>query len=174
MGQFGETIAITGRRVRGFAERALAGIPPGKFARTPVVGGVTIQTNHPAFIYGHLSLYPARVLTLVGGDPAAVAVPPAWTDLFKAGSPCRDDPEGAIYPGMVEITSAFLRCQDAAIAAAERTDDAVFARPMPDENYRRHFPTIGAAVLVFLNNHVAMHMGQVSAWRRCMGLGPVA
>lgn len=173
MGLMGETIATTGKRARGFAERALAGIPPEKFGRKPIVGGVTIETNHPAFVYGHLALYPARVLTLLGKDPAAVATPPAWTDIFKAGCPCRDDPEGTIYPKMAEITGAFLRNYDAALAAVPAADDALFARQLPDESYRQHFPTIGAAVLVFLNNHVAIHMGQVSAWRRCMGLPPV-
>lgn len=173
MGFFAETIAATGKRPRGYAERALAGIPSEKFARKPVVGGVTIETNHPAFVYGHLALYPARVFALLGQDAGAAGTPPAWTDLFKAGAPCRDDPQGTIYPKMAEITSAFMRNYDAALAAVAKADDAVFARPLPDENYRQHFPTIGIAALVFLNNHVAMHMGQVSAWRRCMGLGPV-
>ncbi len=174
MGLMGETIATAGRRARGFAERAWAGIPAEKFARKPIVGGAPIETNHPAFIYGHLCLYPARIAAGVGGDQSSAATPPAWMDLFKAGSVCRDDPEGRIYPRMDEITRTFLRTYDAALEAVEKADDAIFARPLPDENYRQHFPTIGVATLVYCCSHLAMHMGQVSAWRRCMGLPPVA
>ncbi len=174
MGSMGETIATAGKRARGFAERALAGIRPEQFARKPLIGGVTIDTNHPAFIYGHLSLYPARIMAGLGVDPVPVATPPGWMDLFKAGCPCRDDPEGRIYPPMPEVTQAFLKSYDAALAAVAKADDAVLARPLPDENYRQHFPTIGVATLVYCCSHVAMHMGQVSAWRRCMGLGPVS
>ncbi len=173
MGLTGETIATAGKRARGFAERAFAGIPPEKFARRPVVGGVTIDTNHPAFIYGHLALYPARILAQLGADASAVATPPVWLDLFKAGCPCRDDPEGRIYPPMSEITRAFLTGYDAALATVAKTDDEVFARPLPDENYRKHFSTIGVATLVYCCSHIAVHMGQVSTWRRCMGLGAI-
>jgi hypothetical protein len=33
------------------------------------------------------------------------------------------------------------------------------------------FPTIGGAVNFLLVGHVQMHLGQVSTWRRVMGLG---
>jgi hypothetical protein len=33
-----------------------------------------------------------------------------------------------------------------------------------------NWPCIGAAFNFLLSGHVMVHMGQVSAWRRCMGL----
>jgi hypothetical protein len=34
------------------------------------------------------------------------------------------------------------------------------------------FPTIGAAINFYLIGHVQVHLGQISAWRRGMGLPP--
>jgi hypothetical protein len=44
---------------------------------------------------------------------------------------------------------------------------------MPDESRRERFPTVGAATNFLLNDHLMFHAGQVSAWRRAVGLGSV-
>ncbi len=53
--------------------------------------------------------------------------------------------------------------------AVERCSDADLARAntamAPDR-----FPTLGALANFLMNNHVMMHIGQVSTWRRAMGL----
>lgn len=176
MGQMTTCIASGGKRARAYAERMLKDVPAERFARKPLVrtpeGERTIETNHPAFIYGHLALYPARILAWLGEDVAPAAVPDAWEPLFAANAPCRDDPTGTIYPPMEQITSAFFRGYDALLAALPGVDDAKLAAPTPDERYREYFPTLGEALVVLVANHVSMHMGQVSVWRRCFGLGP--
>ena len=166
-------IVAAAKRARGYSDKLLQDIRPEQFARKPVLGGKVIDTNHPAFVYGHLALYPARLMRTIGLDGEAVAAPAAWTDILKAGTPCHDDPEGKIYPPMREITAAYARGYDAAIAAVEKLDDAVLSNPTPDERFRETFPVVGGALIMLLCNHIGMHMGQVSAWRRCMGLGSV-
>ncbi|MEY4102879.1 MAG: hypothetical protein RL461_81, partial [Planctomycetota bacterium] len=37
--------------------------------------------------------------------------------------------------------------------------------------FKERFPVLGQAVLFLCNNHQMMHLGQISAWRRVMGLG---
>lgn len=173
MGQVAELIVTCGRRARTFGEKLLAGVQPGQFARKPRADGKVIDTNHPAFVYGHLSLYPARILGFLKLDPAPAAVPVAWVQLFNPGTPCHDDPDGRIYPPMAELTAAYCRTYDAVLAALPGVSDAALAAPTPDERYRAFLPVVGAAALSMLNNHPALHFGQISAWRRCMGLGPV-
>jgi hypothetical protein len=34
------------------------------------------------------------------------------------------------------------------------------------------FPTVGAMLAFYMDGHVLMHMGQVSAWRRMQGMPP--
>ena len=170
MSLLGQTIAVAARRARWHAQNMLQGIAPGQFATKPRGPGGVIEMNHPAFIYGHLGLYPPRILGLLGAD-SAVTVPPEWSALFQPGATCQDDPDGRIYPAMDQITNLFFQGLDAAIVEVERQPDSVFERIMPDERYRQFLPTIGAAALSMLNNHVSFHIGQVSAWRRFMGLG---
>lgn len=171
---FSEALASAGRFSRGYSKVLLAGIEPAQFARKPrfeSAGGVkVVDTNHPAFVFGHLSIYPARLFTLLGPSPAAVEPPAGWTDLFKAGAACHDDVEGTIYPAMNALTEHFFKAHDAAIEHVRGLSDEVFARANPNEQARERFPTVGVLVNFYLNAHVMMHMGQVSAWRRCLGL----
>lgn len=164
------SILPAARLVRGYAETLIKGIPASSAAQKPQGRSGPIDTNHPVFVFGHLSLYPARALTMLGHDASNAALPPSWEPLFKAGAPCVDDPSGTIYPTLAEVMVAFFRGTDALIAAVAETDDALFLKPNPNEAARERFPTIGAAMNFYLVGHPMMHAGQVSAWRRCMGL----
>lgn len=171
---YSECLASTGRFSRGYAKVLLAGIEPAMFARKPRFDGPggpkVVDTNHPAFVYGHLSLYPARLCTLVGADPRPVEPPAEWTELFKAGAACRDDEAGTIYPPMGAITEQFLRSTEGASEVVRGLSDEVLAQDNPHVQFRDRFPTVGVLVSFYLSGHVMMHMGQVSAWRRCVGL----
>lgn len=175
MGQFAEMILAGAKRTRGFAERILVGITPQTFARKPRFEKqgkpVVIETNHPAWVYGHLSLYPVNVLAMLGLDTSKVAPPAAFEALFKDGTQCQDDPDGKIYPAMETVTAAYFRGYDKAFETIAALDDAALAA-QSEEKFRANFPQVGGRVNFMLNNHVMMHMGQVSAWRRCMGLPP--
>ncbi|MCG3122115.1 MAG: hypothetical protein GIKADHBN_00492 [Phycisphaerales bacterium] len=172
MGAFAESVVAAGKRSRGLAERLLKDVRPDQFARKPHVGGVIIDTNHPSFVFGHLALYPAKIAQIIGADPAPVAAPAAFEGLFKNGAPCHDDPSGTIYPGMEAVVSAFFRSYDGVFPLVAALSDAEFAKENPDPRYREFLPTVGQAAVFLLNNHTMMHLGQISAWRRCMGLGP--
>ncbi len=165
-------IAASARLGLGYAERLLKDVTPEQFARYAKIGDTVIESNHPAFIYGHLSLYAPRVIVQVGGDAAKYLPPPDFTELFSKDAKCVDDPDGSIYPPMSEVTSAMLDGYRAAADALERADDALFVEENPNEAMRGKFPTKGAAHAFYVGGHVMLHMGQVSAWRRAMGLGP--
>jgi len=174
MGQFSSIVADAAERSQTLAAKMLVGVTPQIFARKPqfVKDGkpTVIDTNHAAFVYGHLALYPARVMTMMKQDGSVFATPDSYTELFKAGAPCLDDAEGRLYPAMDEIVGHYTRNYAGVLAAVRKIDDALLLEQNPDEQRRQFFPTIGHAVVFMLNNHVMMHMGQVSAWRRCYGL----
>ena len=51
------------------------------------------------------------------------------------------------------------------------SDDALFTKQNPvDGRMRELFPTNGGALGFYVGGHVMMHIGQLSAWRRAMGL----
>lgn len=163
-----QTLAASAKMGRLYADRLLKDVTPDRFARKPVIAGQVIDCNHPAFVFGHLALYPQRVLTLLGLDAAAAAVPASYTELFKAGAACQDDPQGTIYPSMKELVDTYARTMDAALDAMNRADPALADKPMPEGSF---FPLVGTAISFYMNGHVMTHLGQISTWRRCVGLG---
>jgi hypothetical protein len=167
----GPVIARAARRGVGLADKLLAGVPDREFARHPPGAHGRIDTNHPAWIYGHLSIYPKRLAGFAGLDPAPMGVPDGWEDLFGGKSVCRDDAAGTIYPAREVIVSAFARNYAALLDSLERLPDAVYAQPVPEERYREAFGTVGGAAAFMTGSHVMFHLGQMSAWRRCHGLG---
>ena len=70
----GHVIADSLQLSVGYAERLLAGIPAERFARLARFGGEVVESNHPAFVLGHLALYGPRIATQLGGSPTP---PPA-------------------------------------------------------------------------------------------------
>lgn len=174
MGQVGSVIAQNASVAAGLGELLMSGIDPKTFASKPRADGKVIHTNHPAFVYGHLSLYPARGLEMLGLSDARATVPAAYGELFSAAAECKDDPDCSIYPPMAEIAEHYKRSHAAIVERLREVPDEKMGEPNPREGrFREMAPTIGDACGFVFSMHAAMHLGQVSAWRRCFGLGPV-
>lgn len=168
MGVIAQTIVpsvVTSLRL---AERMCEGVAAGDFGRKPA----GVECNTPAWVFGHLAMYPDKVIEWAGRADVAQPLPDGWPELFGYKSECRDDPKGAIYPSKERVVSEFMRRQEALVRVLGETDDAVLMGVNPHESMRERFPTLGAIAAFMGSAHVMMHLGQVSTWRRCMGLGP--
>jgi len=175
MATLGSIIAASASLTPIYAERLLAGIQAADFARFARPGGVSVVSNHPAFVLGHLAIYPARVMERLGRPVGDAAAPPGFEELFKAGAECRDDPQGSIYPSMQTITDAFFKGYRVATAAIAEAADAQLAGSNPAEGRLRElFPTLGAMMGFYICGHPQMHLGQMSVWRRMMGMPAAA
>ena len=175
MSNFTDCIVRGGRVTVRMANLMLTDVKPETFARQPRLASGLVKTNHPAFVFGHLATYPAAWLQ-AAGLPARpeCAVPAGWTDLFAAGKECHDDPDRKIYPAMPEIVAFFNQSHESALGAMASLSDAKLAEPNPREGrIREMFPTLGGMLMFYATCHMMMHVGQVSAWRRCFGLGSV-
>ncbi|MFO0873839.1 MAG: DinB family protein [Phycisphaerales bacterium] len=162
----GSLIASALERGIGYAEALAKDIPADRFDHSPMP-----NLNHPAFNFGHLSLYPNRILNLLG-KPELVVDKPGWDKLFAAGVACVEG--NGQYPPKQEIVDFFLDRHRAAVAVVRETTEDVLAQPNPIEGRMREvFPRIGNAVLFMMTSHVMMHLGQISAWRRTVGLPSV-
>lgn len=149
-----------------YAKLLLQDIPDSKFAHKPHP-----KMNHAAFCYGHLSLYPNKVFTLIG-QPELIVQKTGFPELFQAGVECVQ--QDGRYPSKDEIFGYYLERYNAVATILPDVPDDVFARENPLEGRMREiFPLVGIAANFLLNNHHMMHLGQVSAWRRAIGLGPV-
>jgi hypothetical protein len=167
------SMIVTGaERMLGLGEALLKDVPDEKFARFAAPGGTPIEANHPAFIYGHLSLYPTRIFGAAGLDGSAIAPSDRFVELFENGKVCMDDPDGSIYPGRAEIVDLFVRGHRAAIdAVGGLTDEQLKAEHTIEGRMAEMFPTVGHVASFLLVGHTMMHLGQMSTWRRAIGLG---
>lgn len=171
MGNLATTLTAPQGLLFRYAEGLLKGVPADKFARLPEGRNGPIQTNHPAFIYGHLSIYPAKTLDILGHS-GVITNPAGFLELFEAGKECRDDPEGTIYPPMETITAHFFNAHKTMFAKIAELTDEDLAQPHGlESDFAKSFPTRAAFAAFLVGPHAFTHIGQMSAWRRCMGLG---
>jgi hypothetical protein len=125
--------------------------------------------NHPAWVIGHLT-HACQMLGGVVGIPNWL--PDDWASRFGTGSvPVAD------LSRYETKANALLILQDAQsriIQRVEQLDEALLDQPFPDPSYLEVFPTIRHALTQVLVGHTANHVGQVSLWRRAMGLPPMS
>lgn len=166
----GNIIADSMDRSINYADQLLGGVTAARFARFATPGGETIISNHPAFIYGHLSLYTAKIHQDLGLEPPKV--PENFKPVFSKDAVCEDDPEGTIYPSMGSIVDFFFDSYRLTSTALRNADETAFGDPNPmGGRLLEIFPTIGSMHAFYGSGHMMIHLGQMSAWRRMEGLG---
>lgn len=168
----GDMIADSLKLGIGYAGKLIAGISHNEFSQFARVDGRMVESNHPAWVYGHLSIYAPRVINELGGDSSVLQIGDEWMELFSAKSKCLDDPEGKIYPAMDQIVAKLFDGYRAAEQILRDTSDETFAQPNSNATLQSRFPTLGSMHCFYVGGHFMLHMGQISAWRRMTGLGP--
>ena len=154
------------------AERLLHQVDGAQFARLARPGGETVRSNHGAFVLGHLSIYGPRIVEHLGGDGATLAPPEGFVQVFSKDAKCVDDPDGTVYPPMDSVTAHFFHVYRTALEQLRATDDALMLLPNPSGGRLTElFPTVGSMLAFYSGGHVMLHLGQMSAWRRMLGLG---
>ena len=77
-----------------------------------------------------------------------------------------------VYPSMDSIVKHFHAAHETVIKVIQGLDDdALNAAFTGDDWYVEMAGTPGALCVFMLHDHYMFHLGQLSAWRRCMGLG---
>ena len=124
--------------VLAYAQALLKDVKPEQFAR--LARGV--HSNHPAWVFGHLAIYPDRCIELLGRKDL-MRPDERFNTLFANKSPCIDDADGK---------------------------DEVLAKVITGDGMADRLPTVGSRICFLTGAHPMSHLGQVSAWRRFMGL----
>ena len=146
-----------------YLHRLIADIPDGELTRQPH-GAV----NHPAWIIGHLTCSCQAI-----GEELGLAhwLPLDWVNRFETGSTPIDD--RSVYPSKQQLLTTLADGRRRLEQQLRAIGDAGMNAQLPDERYRDMFPTVGHAVIHILASHAAVHVGQLSVWRRTAGYAPL-
>lgn len=158
-------ILITWRRNGGYCRRLVEDLAPDQWLAQPVPGRVM---NHPAWITSHLNVYAPIMAALCRREPFDDPLDHRHGQKSKASL----DPREYAAPEL--LLAEYGRLHDEAQNALESADDDVFAEPNPLERWRSVHPLVGDMLVTLMVKHESGHLGQLSAWRRAMGLPSVA
>jgi DinB superfamily len=146
-----------------YARKLVADLHDDQMTTQPVS---TCVLNHAAFIIGHLAWVCDFGVTLLG---ETAAIDPKWRDLFSlTAKPVSDR---SVYPSKVVLVKAFEDAHTRLATVALAAKPELLQLP-PPERFRNRFPALAPLMLHMLTNHEAVHLGQLSAWRRACGLPP--
>ena len=121
--------------------------------------------NHAAWQVGHLAFVRAGMAQVLGAEPV---LGPEWQGKFGRGTEPVDDP--AAYPSKEQLLAAYARAHRASVEAIRRADDATLDGPTPLPGLAKRFPTKRLLIIGMFGSHEGLHLGQLSVWRRLVGL----
>jgi hypothetical protein len=134
-----------------------------RLAEQPLPG-----VNHPAWVLGHLA-YSTDVATgLLGG---AKVLPEGWASRFGGGS--KLSASRSDYPSKEELLRAVEQGFERVRGQAPAATAEQLARPTNNTFLKGALPTTKELVAFLMTGHMAVHLGQLSTWRRMIGLPPL-
>jgi hypothetical protein len=149
------------------ARSLVADVPCERFAELPHPGA-----KHPGWILGHLCVGSGFAAAILGTDPADFATVCGVPEKMLSGTGPGSTPgtERDAYATKDELLAELGRLHALAATRLEAIDEDRLAAPLPMEEYRDFWPTIGDAAFYLMGTHEPYHLGQLSVWRRAAGL----
>src|SRR5262249_46712352 len=146
----------------GYCKLLSKDIDEAKMAESPAPG-----VNHPAWILTHLAIatdFAARLL----GEPAKC--PKEWHQNCGPGSKLMSDRSS--YASKRELLTALEAGHARVSEAAAKTTEEARQKPHSIELaiLKQALPTVGEVGADLMTTHAGIHLGQLSMWRRMMGM----
>jgi hypothetical protein len=147
-----------------YARKLVADLSDEQLCAQPIEGRVM---NHAAFVLGHLAWTSEAGAGLLTTPSARAA---ELKEQFGMGAkPVADRLQ---YPSKAELVKSLEDAHAHLITALSEATSEQLAQPAP-ERMRSRFATMGQMVFGLMTSHEGVHLGQLSAWRRALGLPSV-
>jgi hypothetical protein len=158
-----EAILTAFRFTLTYAEKLAAELGDEELAALPHPG-----MNHAAWVLGHVALGSDFVALLLGQP---LFTDEAWMATFGPGSTPVSD--RAAYPSKDKLLATMRTTHARAIELMSQATGAQMDAPNATRFFPAQFPTVGALIIHLMTTHAALHLGQLSAWRRALRKGSV-
>lgn len=148
-----------------YAEELVSDLSESQMTEVPSKG----FENHPAFTLGHLITGSAGLVEDLGGT---FDMDDKWKDLFLRkgpGDPRLPEPDRSAYPRKNQLLDELRKQHEKVKNLLLASDEAKLKQPIK-WRFSKQMPTMIDLVVFMAINHEAMHLGQLAAWRRSMGL----
>jgi len=146
-----------------YAKKLVDGLAEDQLCLQPAPG-----MNHAAWVLGHLAFVFDSMIAVFDQKPNMT---PEWKELFNLAS--KPMPERERYPSKAALLEAYEAAYLRIVEAVRSASAESFAREFPNPRLRPLLPTVGVAMVHILTSHQGVHLGQLSAWRRALGLDKV-
>jgi len=153
-------IAIN-RFLTGYCRKMMEDLPDERLTEQAVPG-----VNHPAWIIGHLAFVAHRGVALLTG--AEMALPESWQQKFGPGS--KLTATRADYPSKEELLKTLQEAHSLFQRTASAATPERLAQPSQHPRLKDPLPTVKDLAAFLLTGHLGVHLGQLSMWRRMIGL----
>ena len=120
--------------------------------------------NHPAWLMSHLLAYHPVMLAL-----AQARTPDDPLD-HPFGMKSKPVDDASAYPPLAELGRTFAAGHREVEAALPSASADWLAGPPPIERWRPRFENVATLLNYLMVRHESLHLGQLSTWRRAMGL----
>ena len=123
------------------------------------------EGNPPSWIIGHLSIANEFGVASLGGEPELLD---QWMPVFGPGSPPTGD-----HPKKSELIDMFQRSSERFLEAVKNSSDEQFSKDRESPILAKELPKVIDMVGHLLTTHLALHVGQLSGWRRAKGMASI-
>ena len=158
------------RMLLNYGERLTADLTDDHLAQVPA-GNLT----PPVWLLGHVAIVGPYALGLLGREDLADYVPQSWAENFGPGTTPLRYAEGFTPPSLGELRATIRTGHERVEGALDAADFEALNlhEPNPIDFLVASFPTKRDLLAHLLTTHDAIHLGQLSAWRRAAGLPAV-
>jgi len=149
-----------------YGTRLVADLSDAQMIQQPL-SNLPAPANHPAWVLSHLNVYLPIMECLIRGqtfsDPKG----------HRFGMTSEPESEASIYAPRKVLVDEFVMGHQRVIDLLEASDESVLARPVTLERWKPTMPVNGIVLPYLMLNHENGHLGQLSTWRRVLGLPSV-
>jgi hypothetical protein len=149
-----------------WAQRLTADLTEAQMTLQPP-GERPAPVNHPAWIFSHLNVYLPVMVSILKGE--------TFDDpkFHPFGMQSKPELDATIYASKAELLAAWKQGHEEIASLLASGSDALLQQPVQLPRWKEIMPTAGIVVPYLLLVHENQHLGQLSAWRRVLGLPAV-